>query len=73
MITCKTQFINFKDLTINSSNADVDHTLTSNDDEVNIPVVAEVVRAYETDENILNRTPGPPVEVFTTMMINVSE
>ena len=36
-------------------------------------MVAEVVRASETDEQILNQPPGPPVEVFTDMVSNDSE
>ena len=44
----------FKYLTINSSNTDGNRNLPSHDNEVYIPVVAEVVRAPETDEQSLN-------------------
>ena len=58
---------------MNSSNSDFYQTLPSQDDEVEIPVVAEVVKASETGEKISSQPPAPPVEVFTTMVGNVSE
>ena len=36
-------------------------------------MVAEVVGASKTDEHRPNEPPGPPVEVFTTTVINVLE
>ena len=64
--------ITFKDLTMNSSNSAEHRTLSSHDDEVDIPVVTEVVGASESDEQIPNQPP-PPVEVFTNMVSNVLE
>ena len=58
---------------MNSSNTTRDMTQTSRYDEVNIPVVAEVVGASENDEQIPNQPPDPPVEVFTTAVSNVLE
>ena len=68
-----TPFKPFKDLTMNSSNAAGDRTLPSQDGELDIPVVAEVVGASKTGYKSLNHPPSPPVEVFTTMASNVSE
>ena len=59
--------------TMNSSNTVGDYTLPSHDNEVDIPVVAEVTGTSETDEQRLNHPPGPPVEVFTTTVSNVLE
>ena len=73
MIDCNSHFGTFKSLTMNSSNIYDDQTLPSHEDEVNIPVVVEVVGASETDEQIPNQPPGSPVEVFTTTVINISE
>ena len=55
-----------------SYNTSSDQTPPSHDHEVNTTVVAEVVRASKTDEHSLNQPPAPPVEVFTTTVINVS-
>ena len=49
-----TKFATLKSLTMNSSNTTRDMTQTSRYDEVNIPVVAEVVGASENDEQIPN-------------------
>ena len=54
-------------------NTDGDRNLTSHDYGVDIPVVAEVVGASETGEQIQNQPPDPPVEVFTTIESSVSE
>ena len=71
---------NLKDLTINSSNTADNRKLPSYDDEVNIPVVPEVVRASKTDvgasktdEQSPIHSPALLVEVFDTTVINVSE
>ena len=67
-----THFGTLKYLTMNSSNTAGDQTNPSNDDEVNTHVVAEVVRASAIDEQSPNQPTVPPVEVFTTMVSNVS-
>ena len=51
----KTQCFPFKALTINSSNKYGNPALTSHGNEVNIPVVAEIVGASKTDENSPNK------------------
>ena len=58
---------------MNSSNIADNRTQPYHDNEVKIPVVAEVVGASKTDERIPNQLTGPPVEVFTTTVSNVSE
>ena len=58
---------------MNSSNTARYQIHPSNDDKVNIHVVAEVVRASTIDEQSPNQPPVPPVEVFTTTVSNVSE
>ena len=68
-----TNFSTFKSLNMNSSNTAEDRTLTSHDYELDIPVVAEVVGAFKTDEQIPNQLPAPLVEVFTTTLSNVLE
>ena len=72
-IKCNTHFDTFIALTMNSHITAGNQNLTYHYDEIYIPVVAEVVRASKTDEQSLNQTPGPPVEVFTTTMSNISE
>ena len=56
-----------------SSNTTGNWIQPSRDDKVNTPVVAEVVGASETDEQIPNQTTVPLVEVFTTTVSNVLE
>ena len=58
---------------MNSYNAAGNQTHTYHDEKVDISVVAEVVGASETDEQILNQPPGSPVEVFTTTESDVLE
>ena len=58
---------------MNSYNKDSVITHPSHNDEVNISVVAEVIGASETDEQIPNQLPAPPVKLFTTTIGNVSE
>ena len=53
---------------MNSSNIAGDRTIPSHEDEVNIPVVEEIVGESETDKHSPNQPPGFPVEVFTTML-----
>ena len=62
----------FKDLTMKSSNPYGYQTLKSQENEVEIHAVAEVAGVSETGEQSLNQPPAPPVEVFTTTVINVS-
>ena len=47
-IYCNTPFETFKEFTMNSSNSDGDRNLTSQDNKVYIPVVADVIGASET-------------------------
>ena len=58
---------------MNSSNSADNRTLPYHDNELDIPVVAEVIGVSETEDQILNHPPAPPVEVFTTVVINISE
>ena len=67
MINCNTHFSTVKYVTVNSSYSDGDWTLPSQDDEVDIPVVINVAKLFETSKQIPNQPLGPPVEVFTTM------
>ena len=60
-INRNTHFGTLKYLTMNSSNTAGDKTHPSNDDKVNIHVVAEVVRASAIDEQSPNQPPVPPV------------
>ena len=73
MINCNIQLVTFKYLTMNSSNTAGNWNLPSHDNRVEIPVVAEIFRASETDEQSPYQPPAPPVEVFTTTVSNVSE
>ena len=56
-----------------SSNSAGDQTLTSQDNEVEIPVVAVVAGTSKSGEQSPNQTPGPLVEVFTTTVSNLLE
>ena len=58
---------------MNSKNKARDWTQPSHDDEVNIPVDAEVTGVFKTDEQRPKYPPGPPVDVFTTTVSNVSQ
>ena len=58
---------------MNSSNTYGNITLPSHNNKVDILVVAEVLRASKTAEQIPNQPPPPPVEVFTTTVSNVFE
>ena len=61
MIDLNTHFGTFKYLIIKSYKLAEYWTLPSQDNEVDIPVIAEVFRASETDEQIPDYPPGPPV------------
>ena len=56
---------------MNSSNPAGNWTLSSHDNYVDIPMVAEVTGASETGDQSLNQPPGLLVEVFTTTVSNV--
>ena len=58
---------------MNSSNIAGDRNLNYHENEVDIPVISDVVIASETDEHILNQPTAPPFEVFTTTVSNVLE
>ena len=73
MIYSNTHFVTFKDLTMILSNVADNRSWKSHHNEVDIPVVAEVVGAFETDEHSPYQPPAPPGEVFTTTVINVFE
>ena len=55
-----------KYLTMKTSNSAGDRTLTSQDDELDIPVVVYVVKASETGKHSPNMPLRLPVDIFTT-------
>ena len=73
MIDRNTTFGNFKYHNMKSSNSAGYWTLPYHDDGVDTLVVTEVSGASKTHEQIRSQPPGPPVEVLTTTVSNVSE
>ena len=55
------------------SNLSGDWNLPPQDYEVETPVIGEVVEASEAGKYIQNQLPAPPLDVFTTTVINVSD